>query len=531
MKIAELFARIGIKVDDDQAKRFDKNMKAAKTTLISISAVAVGTTMVLKNITSEAMASAVAFKQFETETGASAQSLQKWQAVAEQTNQSAESVTSAIKAITSNQEKIKLGQGNISGFQLLGIDPNQDPFEILESLREKTKGFTQAMKKNVLSQVGVGADLIQTLELSRDEFDKMAGNAFIISPQAIETLNQTKSSLDLVGRAFKFIKTQIAVELAPQITELTKTFMNFIKVNEKGIIAGFKKGYKMIKLFMGAISSTVKVINALIVNTIGWERSIKIAAVAFGVLNAVMAASPIGLITAGIILLIAVIDDLFAYSQGRDSLFGELMKKFPEMEQKMFGFIDKIIELKDLFKSFASGDTLSMDKILDDWGLLGNSIQFVYGKLTALKQFLDDNDVFGKIKEFAEKYDVIDKAVTGAKFTGKVVTNPLGAGVDMWSAIFDKFKEVTGIGMAPELAGAVGVQPANISNPSNPITPGIESRTNIQNDDNSKNTGDTNLDITQNIYGSSSPEQTGATAANLLKRQFNSASAQIGRTE
>ena len=36
---------------------------------------------------SEAMNAAVAFKQFETETGASAQELQKWQAVAEQTNQ------------------------------------------------------------------------------------------------------------------------------------------------------------------------------------------------------------------------------------------------------------------------------------------------------------------------------------------------------------------------------------------------------------------------------------------------------------
>ena len=224
MTVAELFARIGIKADDAQAKRFHSTMKAVKIGMIAATAAAAGVSLAIRKITADAMAGAVAFKQFEVETGASAQELQKWQSVAEQTNQAAESVTSAIKAIVANQNKIKLGQGNISGFQLLGIDPRQDPFKILEELRIKTKGLSDGMKKNILAQMGVGVGLLQTLELPREQFDAMASRAFIISPGAIETLNKTKSAVDLAARAIKYIKAQIAVGLSPQSALLTKQF-------------------------------------------------------------------------------------------------------------------------------------------------------------------------------------------------------------------------------------------------------------------------------------------------------------------
>lgn len=340
MQIAELFARIGIKADDAQVKRFDRGLKNLKLGMTATTIAAGAVSLAIKKITSDAMAAAVVFKQFETETGASAQTLQKWQSVAEQTNQSAESVSSAIKAIAANQEKIKLGEGNISGYQLLGIDPRQDPFEILEELRTKTAGLNDAMKKNMLARLGIGAGMLQTLSLSKKEFDSMASMAFIISPQAIETLNKTKSSVDLAGRAIKYIKAQIAVGLSPQITKLTKQFTKFIKVNERGIIKGFQQAFKYVKLFMSAVSNAWRVINNVVTATVGWERALKGIAIAFAAFNLVLMRSPLNLTIAGILLLIAVLDDLYVYSQGGDSLFGKLMDTFPELEKGLFGFID-----------------------------------------------------------------------------------------------------------------------------------------------------------------------------------------------
>ena len=333
MTIAELFARIGVKADDSQIKRFAGSMKAAKVGMIAVSAAAAGTALVIKKITTEAMAAAVAFKQFEVETGASAQELQKWQSVAEQTNQSAESVSSAIKSIVANQEKIKLGQGNISGFQLLGIDPRQDPFKILEDLRIKTKGLSDGMKKNILQQMGVGVGLLQTLNLTREQFDAMSAKAFIISPQAIETLNKTKASVDLAGRAINYIKAQIAVGLAPQMEKLTKQFTNFIKVNEKGIIEGFKKAFTFVEKFTTALIRAGSMINTIVTGTIGWEGAIIALAGAFVILNASLIASPLGMITAGIIALMLVLEDLYVFSKGGDSVFGLLTEGIKDVQE------------------------------------------------------------------------------------------------------------------------------------------------------------------------------------------------------
>jgi len=370
MTVAELFARIGIKADDSQVKRFMGSMKVAKIGMIALSAAAAGTALAIKKITTEAMASAVALKQFEVETGSSAQELQKWQSVAEQTNQSAESVSNAIKAIVANQEKIKLGQGDISGFQMLGIDPRQDPFKILEDLRVKTKGLSEGMKKNILAQTGVGVGLLQTLNLTRKEFDAMSAKAFIISPQAIETLNKTKASIDLASRGIKFMKAQIAVGLSPQIEKLTKSFIEFMKVNEKGIIEGFKKAFTFVTKFTGAVMSVGRALNNVIINTIGWKNAVFALVGVFVLLNSTLLLSPIGLITAGIILLVAVMDDLFRFSQGRESLFGKMMEgiKNSKIMEWIIGFTEKI---KDLFVTI----TETFGKIREFMSDVGANIQ------------------------------------------------------------------------------------------------------------------------------------------------------------
>lgn len=394
MNIAKLFARIGLQTDEDKAKSFQASMNRLRFTMKAATFIAGGYSLALKKIAGDALAAATAFKQFETETGASAQELQKWQAVAEQTNQTAESVTSAVKAIALNIERIKLGKGDISGFQLLGIDPTgKDPFEILEEIRVKSRGLTSAMKKDILSQMGVGAGLLQTLNLTRKEFDEMAGRAWIISPQAIETLNQTKSAVDLTTRAMGYMKAQIAVGLSPQIRKAAKDFQEFMKVNEKAIIEGFKAGFKYVEMFVRAVGNAVAMIHKIVTSTVGWEIVIKGLIGAFIALNSVLLLSPIGMIAAGFILLVAVLDDLYTYSKGGKSLFGQFMKEFPELEKSLKGFFTILKKAYDLYKTFTSGEELSIKRILDEWGLLGKAIGFVYDKLKAAGEFAQKRDI------------------------------------------------------------------------------------------------------------------------------------------
>ena len=376
MQIASLFARIGLKTDEEKAKSFVRSMNNAKATLVAVGA-AVGTaSAAIIKVTSDALDAAAAFKQFEVETGSSAQELQRWQAVAEQTNSSAEAVSAAIRAITSNQEQIRLGQGNISGFQLLGIDPRQDPFQILEQLRERTDGLSQAMKRNVLAQLGVGAGLLQTLELSNEQFDDLAGRAFIISPTAIETLARTRGMMTQAARGVEFLKAQIAVGLAPQIEQLTEQFIALIHQNEEGIINGFRNALSMIRRFGRAIGNATRFLDNAIDGTIGWENAMKGLIAIVLALNAQLLFSPIGVFIGSILLLIAILDDIARYGQGKDSVFGRILAHFPNLESEVERIRDNLSGFRDVLRDIFT-ENEDVENAADEWGRWATNIEKV----------------------------------------------------------------------------------------------------------------------------------------------------------
>ena len=389
MQIASLFARIGLQTDEEKLKSFNTGLKGARTTLIAVGAAVAGVSAAITKVTADALDSAAAFQQFEAETGASAQTLQRWQAVAEQTNSSAEAVSAAVRSIALNQERIRLGEGDISGFQLLGIDPGEDPFEILSQLRTRTEGLSEAMQRNVLGRLGVGAELLQTIQLSQDEFDALANRAFIISPQAIDTLAQTRASLTQAGRGINYLKTQIAVGLAPQLQELSEGVIRFIHENQEVFVQGFQRAFEIIRRFGQAVIDAARFVDMAVRATLGWENALKLAAAAMLLLNASFLLSPIGLFIAGIILLIALLQDLYVYSQGGDSLFGRIMENFPGLEGGLKELIDGFKELGTVIRSLWSGDINSdIQKLIDDWGIWGDILEAIVNSIRFIKEAL-----------------------------------------------------------------------------------------------------------------------------------------------
>ncbi len=398
MTIAKLFARIGLKVDEEKLNKLTKDLEKIKTGMIIAATSATAFSLAIRKITDEAMEAAVAFKQFEAETGASTDELQKWQAVANQTNNSAEAVASSIKAITANQEKIKLGQGNISGYQLLGIDPRQDPFEILEQLKEKTAGLAPAMKKNVLQQIGVSTDLIQVLELTNDEFDRMAANAFIIPRSSIESIDRMRQSVKVLSDGLRYMKSRITAELAPSITKLSKQLTVWIKQNEDGVIKTIKQIFYWITKFATAITRTASMINQGVNATIGWGNALKILIGIFAFLNASLLASPLGLIIAGLVLLVAIMDDLYVYSKGEgESLFGNMMKQFPELEKILNGLKTAFEGVGAVLQLLFTGDVEPLKEWLDQFEWWRDLVDDIKEGIQAIKDLLSGDKTLKEI--------------------------------------------------------------------------------------------------------------------------------------
>jgi hypothetical protein len=425
MTIAKLFARLGIKADNKKAKDFKKSLENVAKTLTVATGAAIAFSIGIKKITDEAFNSALAMKQFEAETGASMEELQKWQAVAELTNNSAEAVTQSIKAIALNQEKIKLGQGNISGYQLLGIDPRQDPFKILEKLREKTTGLNQAMKKNIIGQMGLSSELIQILDLTNDEFDRMYKSAFVIPKSQIDIMDKARSSIAFLNQGIRWLKTQIAVELAPEILKLNKVLIEWIKNNKEGVVKTVKEIFIWLKKYTGAVINAIKMINIIIKGTIGWKNALYVLIGVLALLNASLIASPIGLLVAGIVLLIAVLDDLYIYSSGKgESLFGNMMKKYPELEKKLLGSIKTIKEIVQAFSEIWKGEE-NMDNLIEKWGVWAKVLK---GIATSLKIITGEKDFFETILG-KKTYEKATSAIQKMFFKPEIsLANPGGKG-------------------------------------------------------------------------------------------------------
>lgn len=379
--IADLFARIGLDVDHDKVTKFSKGLSSALVVMNSGVQLADKFISIFNKLSSEIFSTALSLSKFKAETGASMEELQRWKAVADKTNGSSKALEESIKQLTLNSEQIKLGQGNISGYQLLGIDPHQDPFQILKQLRTQTENLAPAMKKNVLGMMGVSSDLLQILNLSNKEFDKMYKGAFVIPTSAINSINKAGASIREFTQLTTYLRTKITAQLSPMVEKLMNDFINWYKVNQTKIEPMIKKITEGISRMVQAGSNAVKMIDKLVTNTIGWKNGIMALVGVFAILNAHLLASPIGMISTAIILLLLILDDLYVYSTGKGkSLFGVMMEKFPKMKESIDGIINTIKDVKEFFKIFGDGSDLDgIDAMLDKLGLLGKIMEGLIG--------------------------------------------------------------------------------------------------------------------------------------------------------
>jgi hypothetical protein len=380
--IASLFARIGVKADTQAVERFDLSLKSvlntAKVAAIGITAFSAG----VAKIATDSFKTASALKQFEVETGASTTELQKWQAVAQQAGASAESVAAGVKSIVQNQQNIRLGKGNYSPFLMLGIDPMQDPFKVLQDFRAKAAGLAPAMQANMAKSMGLSTEMLRVLQLSSEEFDRMAGGAFYMSPGQINSIDKARESVASIQNAFGHLANQITAAIAPEITKLSKGFIDFVK-NNRGFIDGVKTGVQWVMKLADGLGRMVMTISNAITKTMGLKGALLVLAGVFAIINA-----PVTLLAGGLLLLFLLIDDIIAYTEGRGSLLGDFFESAPELKKgfdDMLGFIGEFMEL--LGAAF-SGDWDSYNQITDKWGAFGVLVKGTGETLKAFKNTL-----------------------------------------------------------------------------------------------------------------------------------------------
>jgi len=390
MNILELFAHIGLKADTGPAEAFGKGINGIKGAIVGAVAGTLSLSAAVKAVNDQFNQS-LTMQKFADDTGQSVEEMQKWKAVAQQVSGAGATVAESIRAISSNQAKIRLGQGNISGYQLLGIDSRSDPFKVLEAIRTKTQGLSQSMRRNIAGQFGISNDLVKTLELTNEEFDKMAAKAFVIPSENIDAMNKARGSLETVKNAVNFLTAKFVTALAPSIKLVSDKIAEFVRNYGASLSRWIQQITQTITRVLGLIDQTIK-------STVGWKTVLIALAAVFFMLN-----SAIMLPVAAIALLFIALEDIAAYSRGEDSLVGRFLKGMPEFK-KVFDDLLEIVQLLiTAIGSVFSGDFSKLDEMTRKWGLFGDVLTVIAHALEIINRGLSMEDFNASMKGIKEK--------------------------------------------------------------------------------------------------------------------------------
>lgn len=208
---------------------------------------------------------------------------------------------------------------------------------------------------------------------------------FKISQKELNQATLYKRELDKTGLALDSIKTKIALNLAPAITNLIGGFRNWLTINKELIANGITKIIKGVGMVIQVFMNYYKFLDMIITNTIGWENAIIALTVAWAILNRALLFSPIGVVIGLLTALMLLIDDLMVYMNGGKSLFGEYWQPFIDAGKAAWSFIKGFW---DLVKALWNGDTEKIKSLSK--GLFNSIVSGFKSLISGIKSLLSN---------------------------------------------------------------------------------------------------------------------------------------------
>lgn len=323
MKVAELFAELGFNVDNEGLNTFIGGLRGAATRATIVTAAVTAAAFAVNKFADASIRASAALRAFTIETGLNNQKLQQWQVITQLTDidATAQDVTSSIQALQSNLAQIRLGQGNIRPFQLLGISAYGDAFDVIEQLRGAIQGLDPAMAVNLLQEMGLGPEFYHVLRLSREEFDSLS-RSYLLSSEQVSSLTAIGSAFNDLGMFIQHARDEFVAFASPLLIKAAHAIEAAIRL----LIAPFEVLGLYIHNAGQALDRFMRTINGGAISSL---ESLKIVLIGIGV-----AMFPI---TAGILGLLLILEDIAVYARGGESAIGDLVEFLKSVD--IFGSI------------------------------------------------------------------------------------------------------------------------------------------------------------------------------------------------
>ena len=251
-----------------------------------------------------------------------------------------------------------------------------------------------------------GKKLIGAFNHAIDKAKELAttkGGLFKISQKELQQAEQYKQEMNKTGLALDSIKTKIALNLAPALTNLIGGFRNWLTINKELIAEGITKIIKAVGMAIQVVVNFVKFLDKVIRGTIGWKNAIIAFGVAWAILNRGFLFSPLGKIIMLMTGLMLLIDDLMVYMNGGNSLFGEYWQPFIDGAKAAWQFVKDVWKL---IKALWAGDSEKVKSLSNRlFNSLLNGFKSLFSKIKSLLANLFKNILmfFGMSEKDAKK--------------------------------------------------------------------------------------------------------------------------------
>ncbi|WP_346983033.1 hypothetical protein [Citrobacter portucalensis] len=330
--VNELITKFGFIGNLAPQETFNANLKASIGLLAGLGAAIAGSAAGVAGWVTSVSQSIDPLVQFSRETGVAIETVQSLGYAASVNGSSVDALQVSLGEMTKRVgEFVSTGEGEAKDVaERLGLqfkDMNgqvKNSDVIFRELADKLHGMSQAEKFSVLDKMGIDRSMVQLLSMTGEEISSLQNKAEalgVVTQDQADQFAAYNDSLTTLGKGFDGIKFQVAVGFVPVLKDLVDGFTDFLIANKDLIKNGLAHLGEIIFSVMGMIRRFLPIIGLITTGFVAW----KIAAIGLRTVLATIF-SPVVLITAAIIAVVLVIDDLLTAMEGGQSVIADFFK-------------------------------------------------------------------------------------------------------------------------------------------------------------------------------------------------------------
>lgn len=382
MKIGELFIALGFRVQGTED--LDNAERGIQRAAVKASALALainGLNYAFLRMVDGARQAAVEMKNFAGATGLSTEELKRWQAAGAINDVSEREVAQTITTVQRGIAAIRLGQGNLKPFQMLGVMPEQNTFAAIDKMAASLRQLTPEIAAVIAAEAGISDPMFQWMR--RADF-----SARQLEQRYIMTQNEQAALVDLNREwqallfGIKSVRDKFASDFTPVLTVAVKALRLLTDHLAKFVewLGKTTTGARITRTILQALVIAMGVLGVALASLAGalTLAAGAMAALSLAAMPVIIAITAVALVVGGLIaaltFLFLMLEDFATAAAGGKSYFNwnEGLLLTVKNVERLATAIEKLIDLKERFGQIGIGKVgIATDMVM-------NPLKFAY---------------------------------------------------------------------------------------------------------------------------------------------------------